>query len=289
MEEIEYPIRINRYLFLKGHCSRREADRLIEKKQIRINGKMALIGQKVEKGDKVEISKEVEKIAQNRVYLAFNKPRGIVTHDPVEGQTSISDILCKECTKLSAVRGGEENFSNYSQGVPLPRSTTGRTTPARNLENFQKPTKKCANFVHSVFPMGRLDKESEGLIILTNDGRITNALLSPDHEHEKEYIVEVNHRIDLNFIRAMENGVNIGGYRTKPSQIKKTEPKKFHIILTEGKKHQIRRMCSALNQEVEGLKRIRIMNIKLGKIKSGQYKEIFGTELEEFLSALKIR
>ena len=111
MEEIEYPIRINRYLFLKGHCSRREADRLIEKKQIRINGKMALIGQRVEKGDKVEISKEVEKIAQNRVYLAFNKPRGIVTHDPVEGQTSISDILCKECTKLSAVREGEENFS----------------------------------------------------------------------------------------------------------------------------------------------------------------------------------
>ena len=275
MEEIEYPIRINRYLFLKGHCSRREADRLIEKKQIRINGKMALIGQKVEKGDKVEISKEVEKIAQNRVYLAFNKPRGIVTHDPVEGQTSISDILCKECTKLSAVRGGEENFSEpYKHKVK---------------ENFQKPTKKCANFVHSVFPMGRLDKESEGLIILTNDGRITNALLSPDHEHEKEYIVEVNHRIDLNFIRAMENGVNIGGYRTKPSQIKKTEPKKFNIILTEGKKHHIRRMCSALNQEVEGLKRIRIMNIKLGKIKSGQYKDIVGTELEEFLSALKIR
>lgn len=237
MEKIKYPIRINRYLLLKGYCSRREADRLIEKGQIKINNKTALIGQKVESGDKVEISKKVAQIAQNRVYLAYNKPKGIVTHDPIEGQKSIEDIL------------------DY-------------------------PTK--------VFPMGRLDKESHGLIILTNDGRITNPLLNPERSHEKEYIVEVNHRIDLNFIRQMESGIFIDKYKTKPTKIKKVDPRTFHIILTEGKKHQIRRMCSALKQEVVDLERIRIMNIKLGNLKPKQYREIKGVELEKFLKELDI-
>lgn len=238
MEEIKYPIRINRYLLLKGFCSRREADRLIEKKQVKINGKIAEIGQKVEKGDEVEVSKKVEEIAQNRVYLAFNKPRGIVTHDPIEGQKSIEDIL-------------------------------------------EYPVK--------VFPLGRLDRDSHGLIILTNDGRITNPLLNPELSHEKEYMVEVNHRIDLNFIRSMESGVKIDNYKTKSTKIKKIDPRKFHIILTEGKKHQIRRMCSVLKQEVDDLKRIRVMNIKLGNLKEGDYREIKGEELERFLRKLKIR
>lgn len=238
MEEIKYPIRINRYLLLKGFCSRREADRLIEKKQVKINGKIAEIGQKVEKGDEIEVSKKVEEIAQNRVYLAFNKPRGIVTHDPIEGQKSIEDIL------------------EYSV---------------------------------KVFPLGRLDKDSHGLIILTNDGRITNPLLNPELSHEKEYVVEVNHRIDLNFIRSMESGVKIDNYKTKPTKIKKIDPRKFHIVLTEGKKHQIRRMCSALKQEVEDLKRIRVMNIKLGNLKEGDYREIKGEELERFLKSLGIK
>ncbi|MBU1557757.1 rRNA pseudouridine synthase [Patescibacteria group bacterium] len=237
MEEITYPIRINRYLFLKGHCSRREADRLIEKGQIRVNGKNALIGQKITKDDKVEISKKVEKIAEDRVYLAYNKPKGIVTHNPIEGQKGIEDVL---------------------------------------------------EYKTRVFPMGRLDKASHGLIILTNDGRITNALLSPENEHEKEYVVQVNTRIDKNFIKAMEAGVDIGGYKTKPAKIKKTEPREFHIVLTEGKKHQIRRMCSALKYEVEDLKRIKVMNIKLGNLKQGEHREIEGEELKSFLNKLEI-
>ncbi len=237
MENIEYPIRINRYLFLQGHCSRREADRLIEKGQIRINGKVAVLGQKVQKDDNVEISKKVKKIAEERVYLAYHKAKGIVTHNPIEGQKGIEDVL-----------------------------------------KYEK----------RVFPMGRLDKESSGLIILTNDGRITNALLNPEKEHEKEYIVEVNHRVDKNFIKEMEAGVNIDDYRTKPTKIKKVDPRKFHIILTEGKKHQIRRMCSALKQEVQSLKRVRVMNIKLEGLKSGEYREIEGDELKKFLKDLRI-
>ncbi|MFC1802231.1 S4 domain-containing protein, partial [Patescibacteria group bacterium] len=126
MENIEYPIRINRYLLLKNYSSRREADRLIEQGQVRINGKKAKIGQKVERGDKVTIGKSVKELASKRVYLAFNKPRGIVTHNPIKGQKSIENIL-KYSTK--------------------------------------------------VFPMGRLDKNSHGLIILTNDGRVTDKLL----------------------------------------------------------------------------------------------------------------
>ena len=236
MEEITYPIRINRYLFLKGFCSRREADRLIEKGQIKINGKTALIGQKIDEKDEVEISKKVEQIAEDRVYLAFNKPRGIVTHDPQDDQESIEDIL---------------------------------------------------KYPKKVFPLGRLDKESEGLILLTNDGRITNALLNPEENHEKEYLVEVNHRLSIDAIKKIESGVIIDKYKTKPAKIKKVSPREFHIILTEGKKHQIRRMCSALNLEVVSLKRIRVMSIKLGNLKSGQYREIKGAELKKFLSDLR--
>ncbi len=238
MEKINYPIRINRYLFLKGHCSRREADRLIEKGQIKINGEKAVLGQKVSETDEVEIGKKLQKIANERVYLAFNKPVDIVTHNPVMGQ--------------------------------------------KGIENILKYEKK-------VFPLGRLDKASHGLILLTNDGRITNALLSPENTHEKEYKVKVNNRINKHFIKAMESRVDIGGYITKPTKIKKTEPRTFHITLTEGKKHQIRRMCSALKYEVEDLQRIRVMNIELGNLKTGQYRELKGGELKKFLKELHFK
>ena len=231
MEKINYPIRINRYLFLKKYCSRREADRLIEKKEIKINGKIAVLGQKIEKDDKVEIKTAKKK----KVYLAFNKPKGIVTHNPVKGQKGIDDIL---------------------------------------------------NYKTKIFPLGRLDKDSHGLIILTNDGRITNALLNPNKKHDKEYLVIVDKRIDLNFIKQIEKGVDIGNYHTKPAKIKKVAPRKFYITLTEGKKHQIRRMCSALKYEVKDLKRTRIMNIQLKNLKHGKFREIKNDELKEFLSNL---
>lgn len=142
--------------------------------------------------------------------------------------------------------------------------------------------------INHVAPVGRLDKDSEGLIILSNDGRITGPLLDPEADHEKEYDVLVDKPISGMFKRVMAAGVDIEGYRTKPAMVEGNEKndKRFKIILTEGKKHQIRRMCAALGYQVQSLKRIRIMNIELGKLKPNQYRKISGPELDTFLNNL---
>ena len=137
-----------------------------------------------------------------------------------------------------------------------------------------------------VFPIGRLDKESEGLIILTDDGRITEKLLSPEFEHEKEYAVKVNKEVKQGFITQMGKGVKIGEYITKKCLVEQTGDDEFRIVLTEGKKHQIRRMCTECGYEVVSLRRVRIMNILLGTLGSGKYRKIQGDELRDFLASL---
>jgi 23S rRNA pseudouridine2604 synthase len=137
-----------------------------------------------------------------------------------------------------------------------------------------------------LFPLGRLDKASHGLLILTNDGRITDSLLNPKYYHEKEYVVRTKEKLRSSFKSKMEAGVNIEGYVTKKCTVKLLGPNTFKVILTEGKKHQIRRMCSALFQEVADLKRERIMNIKLGTLKEGAVREIKGEELTDFLKSV---
>jgi len=134
-----------------------------------------------------------------------------------------------------------------------------------------------------LFPLGRLDKASHGLMILTNDGRITDQLLNPKYFHEKEYVVKTLNKLRSSFKQKMEAGVNIEGYLTKKCKVKIIDDFTFRIVLTEGKKHQIRRMCSNLFQEVADLKRERIMNIKLGNLKPGSIREIKGEELTTFL------
>ncbi len=138
------------------------------------------------------------------------------------------------------------------------------------------------------FPLGRLDKNSHGLLILTNDGRITDELLNPKYIHEKEYLIKTKEKLRSNFKQKMEAGVNIEGYMTQPCRVKIINENTFRIVLTEGKKHQIRRMCANLFQEVADLKRERIMNIKLGTLKPKGTREIKGAELQEFLQSLGI-
>ena len=139
-----------------------------------------------------------------------------------------------------------------------------------------------------IHPIGRLDKDSEGLMIITNDGRLTGPLLDPEAKHEKEYEVVVDKPATGMFAKIMAGGVDIEGYRTKPAQIKlhPKDDKRFHLILTEGKKHQIRRMCAALGYQVQSLKRVRIMNIKLGALKPNQYRKITGPDLKTWLRDL---
>ena len=142
--------------------------------------------------------------------------------------------------------------------------------------------------ITNVAPVGRLDKDSEGLIILSNDGRITGPLLDPEANHEKEYEVTVDKPITGMFTKIMELGVEIEGYRTKPAIVKTStrNNKKFNITLTEGKKHQIRRMCAALGYQVQSLKRVRIMSLEVGTLKPNQYRKISGNELKQLLKEL---
>lgn len=137
-----------------------------------------------------------------------------------------------------------------------------------------------------VFPVGRLDKASEGLMIVTDDGRITGPLLDPENDHEKEYEVTVDKPVTVGLLRELARGVDIEGYKTKPALAVPKGEKVFRLVLTEGKKHQIRRMCGALGWQVENLKRVRIVNIELGKLKPNQFRKITGKELDRFLHAI---
>ena len=230
--------RINKYLSEVGYCSRRRADRLIEEGKVTINGKVTEIGSKVEANDKVEVEGQIIKKStkQKKIYLAFNKPVGIVC-------------------------------------------TTDRRVEPNNIIDFVKYSTR-------IFPIGRLDKESEGLIFLTNDGDIVNKILRARNNHEKEYIVIVNRPINREFIQRMSNGVKILDTTTKNCLVKKLSQKKFKIILTQGLNRQIRRMCEFLGYKVEALKRVRIMNIKLD-LPTGKYREFTKEELLELNKSLE--
>ncbi len=142
------------------------------------------------------------------------------------------------------------------------------------------------NHSEKIVPVGRLDKDSHGLIILTNDGRITDKLLNPDGVHEKEYSVMTVNPLRPSFKEHMEKGVDIGDTLTKPCRIRITGEKTFNITLTEGKHHQIRRMCEAMHNDVKHLERVRIMNIRLGNLQANAWRKIEGQELDTFIDSL---
>ena len=144
------------------------------------------------------------------------------------------------------------------------------------------------NHPERIFPIGRLDKDSEGLILLTNDGRITDRLLNPKYEHDKEYVVKSRDFIKESQLKAMEKGMSLEGIDTAPCKTKVLGEKSFAITISEGQKHQIRRMCDALTMPIDTLKRVRIMNIMLGKLEPNEYRKIEGEELKKFLTSLSL-
>lgn len=235
---MEYPIRINKFLALNNHATRKGADELIKKGYVFINGKKAVLGDQVYRDEDVTVSSKAPK--KDYVYYAYNKTVGVSTNPDVKTK----DIL------------------------------------------------QVTKFKEKVFPVGRLDKDSHGLIIMTNDGRVTDRLLSPAYVHEKEYVVKVEPNFSDKFIDLMSNGVHFDKFISKKCSVWRHTSKSkdtFNIVLTEGKKRQIRRMCEALHHKVVNLKRIRVMNIELGKLNEGEYREIKGVELDTFLKSLKLR
>lgn len=230
MSEIKLT-RINKYLSEIGYCSRRAADKLIEQGRVKINGKVPEMGTKIAPDDVVSVDgKEVSRPDEDHVYLAFNKPIGIV------------------CTTDTGVE--KDNIIDF------------------------------INYPKRIFPIGRLDKASEGLIFLTSDGDIVNKILRARNNHEKEYIVKVNKPITREFLYAMSNGVPILDTITKKCVVKQMNKYEFKIILTQGLNRQIRRMCEHLYYRVEKLKRVRIMNIKLD-LAEGKWRNLSKKELKE--------
>jgi 23S rRNA pseudouridine2604 synthase len=224
--------RINKFLSEAGYCSRREADKLIEAGRVTINGVNPEKGTKIAPTDVVHVDGiEIKNTKEAFVYLAFNKPIGIV------------------CTTDTSVE--KDNIIEY------------------------------INYPKRIFPIGRLDKPSEGLILLTDDGDIVNKILRASNNHEKEYIVTVDKPISQTFIERMSSGIPLTELDrvTKKCKVEKISSYEFRIVLTQGLNRQIRRMCEYLTYEVETLKRVRIMNVKLD-MPSGEYRELTKDEFE---------
>lgn len=227
--------RINKYLSEVGFCSRRAADTLIEEGRVTINGKVPEMGTRLQIGDEIRVNgKLISEPKEQHVYLAFNKPVGIVC-----------------TTDVKAEKNNIIDFINH---------------PKR------------------IFPIGRLDKPSEGLILLTSDGDIVNKILRAKNNHEKEYVVQVNKPINQDFIYKMSKGVPILDTVTNPCKVEKIDIFTFKIILTQGLNRQIRRMCEYLGYSVVKLKRVRIMNIHLD-IPKGKWRNLTVKELEKINSA----
>tara|TARA_R100001369_G_scaffold21881_6_gene39831 strand:+ start:42575 stop:43426 length:852 start_codon:yes stop_codon:yes gene_type:complete len=221
--------RINKYLSEAGYCSRREADKLIDQGRVTVNGAVPEMGTKIAPGDVVRVNgKTITNQDEKPVYIAFNKPVGIV------------------CTTDSGVE--KDNIIDF------------------------------INYPKRIFPIGRLDKASEGLIFLTNDGDIVNKILRASNNHEKEYVVTVNKPISSTFIDRMGMGISILDTVTKKCEVERLGNYDFRIVLTQGLNRQIRRMCEALDYEVTSLRRIRIMNVLLD-IPVGEWRDITDEEL----------
>ncbi len=232
-------VRLNKYIAEAGVTSRRGADRLIEDGEVSINGRRAVLGDKVFDGDVVTVSgKPVQHGVGGSVILVFNKPRGLTcTSDP----------------------GDKDNVIDY---IGYPRR---------------------------IFTIGRLDKDSEGLLLLTNDGDLANRIMRSRYGHEKEYIVTVDREITRDFIKGMSSGVPIDeNVVTRRCKVSEINPFTFRIILKQGLNRQIRRMCDYFGYNVLKLVRVRIININLGNLKSGRYRDLTKKEREELLAILAV-
>lgn len=222
-------MRLNKYISETGACSRREADKWIEAGRVTLNGEPASLGSQVADGDEVRIDGDAIGAKKKQVYLALNKPVGIIC---------TTDVLI------------EDNIIDHI-GYP-----------------------------ERIFPVGRLDRDSEGLILLTNNGDIVNEILRSENDHEKEYVVTVDRPITDLSLRMLADGVKIMGKLTKPGKVARLSPQSFRIILTQGLNRQIRRMCSALGYRAQRLQRVRIMNIHLGNLQPGHWRHLTSEELK---------
>ena len=222
-------MRINKFISKFGSISRRQADRLIFDGRVTVNNQIVELGYIVEDNDNVKLDGEkIKSDSKKYVYLAFNKPKGIVcTTDSEKEKDNIIDFI---------------------------------------------------NFNKRIYPIGRLDKLSEGLILLTNDGEIVNKVLRSRYRHEKEYLVTLNKKIESNLLKNLSNGVPILKTVTRKCETTYVNDFQFKIVLTQGLNRQIRRMCEYFDYRVKKLERIRIININLD-IPRGKWRYLTSEEI----------
>lgn len=238
-------VRLQKYMAENGIASRRKSEELIAAGKVRVNGKIAAIGDKVDpKHDKVTVSgKRVVKVKKN-VYIMLHKPRGFITtmHDEM-GRKCVAELI---------------------QDVP-----------------------------ERVYPVGRLDRESEGLLLLTNDGEFANALTHPSRHVPKTYRVTVRPDVTKEQLAAFENGIEIDGRPTLPAEVRVLDKQEGRVVLEvviyEGRNRQIRKMCEALGLEVARLKRTKIGSLKLGMLKQGEYRYLSEDEIHGLLVAAQVK
>jgi 23S rRNA pseudouridine2604 synthase len=231
-------VRLNKFISESGLCSRREADRYIERGHVFINGRRASVGDQVNVGDKVRVNGHELSPRQrdDTVLIALNKPTGIT--------------------------------STTEEGI------------AENIVRF-------VNHSRRLFPIGRLDKDSQGLIFLTNDGDIVNKILRAGNKHEKEYLVTVNKPLTEAVIQGMAQGVPMLGVTTKKCKVSQEASQVFRIVLVQGLNRQIRRMCEHFGYDVMKLERVRIMNIRLKGIPLGEWRDLTPSEMESIFEMME--
>lgn len=224
--------RLNRYISESGVASRRAADRMVEEGRVTINGRVAVLGDKVSEGDVVSVDGVEVRPRGGDIIIALNKPRGITcTSDPSDPDNVIA-------------------FVGYPERI---------------------------------YSIGRLDKDSEGLLLLTNNGDLANAVMRSRGEHEKEYVVTVDHDITDRFLKRMSSGLEIQGRMTKRCEVSRISDREFRIVLRQGLNRQIRRMCGQLGYTVVRLVRVRVMNVELGDLPVGRYRDLTAGEREELM------
>ncbi len=239
------PMRINKLLAGEGICSRREAEALMDNGQILVDGEIVRVGYKIQNGQTIEILPAGGHALQNKYSIVYHKPIGIVSGQPEKGQVPAIRMINKS------------NFFGESGEIPV-RDTR-------------------------IPPAGRLDKDSRGLLILSQDGVVSKAIIGPDSDLEKEYIVKVKGYLNEVKLRLLTHGLELDGRQLKPAKIDRLTENSFNIILKEGRNRQIRRMCELLDLKVIDLFRVRIGSILLDDLPEGKWRHLSDNEKRALL------
>ncbi len=221
-------IRINKFIAETGICSRREADKLIQAGKVNINGKKAELGATVSEEDTITVNGKPVKIQNQKIYIAFHKPFGVITTTDKNSENTVMDYI---------------------------------------------------DLKTRVYPIGRLDVHSSGLILLTNDGDIVNRILKSKHKLEKEYLVTLNKSITDEHVQKMCDGIDLDGQTTLPAKVSKINNRQIRMILIQGMNRQIRRMCEKLGYEIKILKRVRVGTITLEGLARGKWRHLTKKEV----------